>query len=75
MVALANRGLPACIDGARLDGTINDTSNVSFVSSMSSNTTGNNTDAIVEFAIKVAIRGSDTKSTPLPLRNNNKYFS
>ena len=68
MVAQANRGLPA-IDGARLDGTINDTSNVSFASSISSNTTGNDTDAVVELAIKVALRGSDTKSTPLPSRN------
>ena len=65
-MAVATRGLPALIDGLRFDGTISDTLNISLCSTTSSNTTGNDTEDDVEPAVNVAVKGSDTKSTPPP---------
>lgn len=66
IVAIAKLGLPVLIDGPRLSGTVNCTSNISFDSSILSSTTGNITEDICEPAVNVAIKGLDTKSTPPP---------
>ena len=66
IVAIAKLGLPVLIDGPRFGGTVNRTSNVSFDSTILSNTTGNDTEDVTEPAVNVAIKGSDIKSVPPP---------
>ena len=67
IMAVAILGLPSIIDGLRLDGTISDISNASLDSTVSSSTIGNDTEDVTEPAVNVAIKVSDTKSTPPPL--------
>ena len=64
IIAVAILGLPALIDW--LCGTVSNRSNVSFDSTRLSSISGNDTEDEVEPALKLAIKGSDTKSTPPP---------
>lgn len=64
IIALAILGLPVLIDV--VGGTVSTRSNVSFDSTRLSSTTGNVTEDEVDSALKTAVKGSDTKSTPPP---------